>query len=135
VCICCGWERGSAGGSLTAMCAEMGSPDGDGLPPPSKKTTSSVYKSSGDRAPLLHLTLWRALLASGSEDEGFAKRKMCRRRERREEPRSGSGIRRRCLRWPKKLAEPSSEVRRNASCRCKGCTSEFRASRATPSYI
>jgi hypothetical protein len=36
---------------------------------------------------------------------------------RKHRPRSGSGIRWRCPRWPEKLAEPSPEVRRNASCR------------------
>jgi hypothetical protein len=50
-------------------------------------------------------------------NDGFAKRKAWRCRGRWDKPRSGSGIRQRCPRWPKKLAEPSSEVRRNASCR------------------
>jgi hypothetical protein len=41
--------------------------------------------------------------------DGFAKQKMCWWRGRWDKPRSGSGIRRRCPRWPEKLAEPSPE--------------------------
>jgi hypothetical protein len=59
----------------------------------------------------------RDKLGTRSNEHGFEKTSIPRRRERRGLPCSSDGFRRRRETWPEKFAEPSLEVRRNASCR------------------
>jgi hypothetical protein len=61
----------------------------------------------------------RDKLGTWSNEHGFEKTSILRRRERRGLPCNSDGFHWRRETWPEKLAEPSSEVRRNASCRCR----------------
>jgi hypothetical protein len=61
----------------------------------------------------------RDKLGTRSNEHGFEKTSIIRRRERRDIPLGGDGFHPRRPRWPEKLAEPSSKVHRNASCRCR----------------
>jgi hypothetical protein len=58
----------------------------------------------------------RDKLGTRSNEHGFEKTSIPRHRERRGLPCSSDGFRWRRETWPEKLAEPSSEVRRNGSC-------------------
>jgi hypothetical protein len=58
----------------------------------------------------------RDKLGTRSNEHGFEKTSILRCRERWGLTCSSDGFRQRCPRWPEKLAEPSPEVRRNASC-------------------
>jgi hypothetical protein len=73
--------------------------------------TGSWWPETKTKVPSIELLVGKEKEMMGNRwnEHGFEKTSISRYRERREKPRSGSGVHRRCLRWLKKFAEHSLE--------------------------